>query len=125
LVSISVGEGFATQFQAYCKHFQSLDWKQIYAQPESIKGFELDKLWAIVGGLGEQFTKLDSKGNAKKNAEKKFDAMLAIVRCMKKDFAVVTLKMLKEFDGQKFGKLLSSSKYMDEVVDKYAKYVIG
>ena len=117
-VSISVGEGFATQFQAYCKHFQSLDWIAIYKNPKIVSEFEIDKLWAIIGGMGEQFTKDTMKQDM-------FDKMVQVVLNMKTDFAVVTLKMFRDFDGKKFGKMLNKSADIEEVVDKYAKYVIG
>ncbi len=37
LVSISCGEAFATEFQAYVKHFAALNWNTIYSKPEIVK----------------------------------------------------------------------------------------
>jgi len=121
LVSISVGEGFATQFQAYCKHFKSLDWGKIYSNPKSISNFEVDKLWAIVGGMSEQFLKEDFK-TAK--AKKLFNQMMKVVMAMRADFAIVTLKMFKDNDNKKFGTRIKSCDDFDEIVDKYADYIV-
>ena len=124
LVSIAVGEGFATEFQAYCKHFKSLDWKQIYNKPATVTEFDIDKLWAIVGGMGEQFMKMN-ESIKNKDSVKLFNNMLKVILSMKEDFAVVSLRMFKDFDGKKFGKFLKNSSDFEEIVDRYAMYVIG
>lgn len=117
LVSISVGEGFAAQFQAYCKHFQQLDWNQLYSKPEVVKGYEVDKLWAIVGGLTEQFIKGIE--------QKRFDQQMALIMNMRADFAIVTLKMYKEgAAAKKFALQIKKSPYFKPIVESYSQYLV-
>ena len=116
LVSISVGEGFAAQFQAYCKHFQSLDWNVIYSKPATVSSFEVDKLWAIVGGLSEQHTKGVE--------QKRFDEMMCVVMAMRADFAIVCLRMLKEGDLKKFASQIKKCKHYTTIVKSYSQYLV-
>lgn len=126
LVSISCGEGFAAEFQAYCKHFKSLNWDTIYKKPQTVKDFQLDKLWAIVGGMSEQYNKFDklTGKDAAKTKSKQFSLMMNVILEMKDEFAVVGLRLMKDSNAKKFGQLLKNDKRFDDIVGKYAEYII-
>jgi hypothetical protein len=123
LVSISVGESFATEFQAYCKHFRSLDWKVIYSKPETVENFEIDKLWAVVGGMAEQFGRLKTTAKDAPVTAKVYDSMMNVILHIRADFAIVTLRMMKDSDAKKFGALVMESEAFDDIFEKYGKYI--
>lgn len=126
LVSISCGEGFAAQFQAYCKHYKALNWDNIYKKPSTVRDFEVDRLWAVIGGMAEQFNKLEkvTGKDANKARQNKFELMMDVVMEMQPDFAVVGLKMMKDTDSKRFGGHLKACKKFDDIVERYVKYII-
>jgi hypothetical protein len=116
MVSISCGEGFAAQFQAYTKYYSQLNWDTIYKNPETIKKFELDKLWAVAGGMNEQFMKgVD---------DKTFSAMMDVTLEMRPDFALVGLKMMKDGNKKQFIKQIKKCKSFAKIVESHAKFII-
>jgi hypothetical protein len=117
-LSLSVGEAAATEFKAYVKFFQSLDWDKIYKNPEIISKFETDKLYTVAGGLCEHYTKYCGKG------EKKFDTLLTVVQCMPEDFCVLTLRLLQKTNEKGFAKDVSSSKVFPKLAEKFGKYFV-
>jgi len=117
LISMAVGEGFATEFQAYCKHFQDLDFKKIYKNPEMVQGMKSDKLWAIIGGMTEQFLKGADK--------EKFQAMMYVVDNLEADFAIVALRMMKDTDQKKFSKQVKVVKNIISLADKYGEFIMA
>jgi hypothetical protein len=124
-VSIAVGEAFAAQFLAYCKHFQSLKWENIYNNPASVESFESDKLYAVGGGMAEQFDK-EVKNNSKPKALlDKLDNILNVVQHMPEDFAVVTLRMIRDTNDKSFRQTIKKSDHFDDVVDRYGKFIIS
>ena len=125
MVSISVGEAFAAQFEGYCKHFQSLNWDKIYKNPETVKAFSADKMYAIGGGLAEHFGKAQATLKDKKKLLEKFDAILSVVMVMPEDFAVVTLRMLRDQNDSAFRSSIKASDKFDEVVERYGKFIIS
>jgi hypothetical protein len=124
-VSIAVGEAFAREFEGYCKHFQSLDWTKLYKKPEMLQDFSADKLYAVGGGLAEHFTKEIESGSDKKKLIKKFDDITSLVLNMPSDFAVVTLRMLKDTNDASFRKCIKDSDNFDDLVEAYGKFIIS
>ena len=124
-VSIAVGQAFAAQFEAYCKHFQSLDWAKLYKNPSLIESFGSDKLYAVGGGLAEHFAKAQEEKLEKKKLMAKFDDIINIVLKMPEDFAVVTLRMLRDQNDAGFRKCIKDSDLFDDVVEKYGKFIIS
>lgn len=123
LVSLAIGEAAATQFLAYCKHFKELDWKRIFNNPEVVKDFSIDKLWAIAGGLADKYLK------AKTDVEN-FLTVLSVVACMKADFGITTLRMMKDSDVQGFVKMLDKDKVKKDpiyikVSREYGQLLVG
>lgn len=116
LVSISCGEAFATEFQAYVKHFAALNWNTIYSKPETVKDFEVDKLFAVVGGLSENYNKTRD--------QKQFDKTIAVILHMKTDFAISTLRMIKDVDFKDFKVFLRKSPRFTDIANRYGKFVI-
>jgi len=124
-VSISCGEGFAIQFKAYCKHFQSLNWDSIFKNPASIEKFETDKLWACIGGLAEQYNKFEKTYKSKKEIQKRFDEITQIILYMRADFAIVGLRLMKDGDVKKFSTLIRNCAHIDEVSARYQQYIVN
>lgn len=115
LVSMSVGEAFATQFQAYCKFYRALDWKKIYKDPKYVNGLSTDQMFAVCGGLVERQVKEDSVTH--------LNQILHIVMEMPADFGMIVLTQLNQRDRKKFGQALQSEEcedIFDKISTKYA-----
>lgn len=116
IVAISAGEAFATEFQAYVKYYSQLNWKTIYSKPETVSTFEMDKLWAVVGGMTDQFLKgVD---------DKIFDKMIDVILEMRPDFALVGLKMMKDGNKKKFATQIRKCTNFKKVVKEHSKFII-
>lgn len=116
LVSIACGEAFATEFQAYTKFYSQLNWPTIYKNPESVAKFEMDKLWAVAGGMTDQFLKGVE--------DKIFECMMNVTLAMRPDFALVGLKMMKDGDKKKFTKQIKTCKNFQDIVKSHARFII-
>ena len=116
LISISLGEAFASQFMAYIKCYKQLNWEAIYKKPEQVKAFEVDKLYAVAGGMTDQFIK-----GVK---DERFDEMMDVVLAMNPDFAIVTLKMCKDANKKKFTTQIKKCKNFKQIVKDHAKFII-
>lgn len=115
-ISAACGVGFATEFQAYVSHVKELDWEYIFNNPDSVVDFSIDKLWAIAGGMSEKLSRAkDTKGT--------FDKICNVITHMRKDFAIVTLRMLRDADAKKFKECVKSSKCFSSLAVKYAKFL--
>ena len=116
LIAIACGEAFATEFQAYAKYYSQLNWTTIYKNPSTVKKFEFDKLWAVAGGMTEQFLKgVD---------DKIFTSMMDVTLEMRPDFALVGLKMMKDGDKKKFTTQIKKCKKFQQIVKTHAKFII-
>tara|TARA_R110000824_G_scaffold49490_1_gene139001 strand:+ start:1653 stop:2762 length:1110 start_codon:yes stop_codon:yes gene_type:complete len=116
LVAISCGEAFAAEFQAYAKFYSQLNWAAIYKKPETVKAFEMDKLWAVAGGMTDQFLKgVD---------DKVFGSMMDVTLEMRPDFALVGLKMMKDGNKKKFTTQIKKCKKFQQIVKTHAKFII-
>lgn len=116
IVSVSVGEAFATEFQAYVKYYSQLNWENIYKNPETVKKFEVDKLWSVAGGMAEQFSRKD------KNYE--MEQQLQVVLNMPPDFAMVCLNMMKGTDKPRFIKTIKKCDSFMKVFKSNGKYLM-
>jgi hypothetical protein len=116
LISISLGEAFASQFQAYTKYFSSLDWNKIYKNPVMVKAFECDKLYSVAGGMCDQFVK-----GVK---DERFEEQMNVVLSMSADFAIVTLKMMKDSNKKKFSTQIKKCKNFHTIVNNHSKFII-
>ena len=115
LIAISCGEVFASEFQSYAKCYKDLNWENIYKNPEVIQKFEIDKIWAVAGGLSEQY---------KKNVQnKKFEQMMTVVSFMQPEFAIVSLRMLKDMNKSKFISQIKSCEGGNKILREHAKYL--
>jgi hypothetical protein len=117
LVSISCGESFATEFQAYCKVYSQLDWNKIFANPSSVKAMSLDKQYAVSAGLVEQFQRgvEDQKLHGK---------IFDVAGELREDFAVFSYRMIADFNRNALKKSLVALKRDKEFASKYAKYLL-
>jgi len=116
LIAISCGEAFAAEFQAYAKFYSELNWKTIYENPESVQKFELDKLWAVAGGMADQFLKGVT--------DKVFERMMFVTQAMKPDFAIVALRMMKDGNKKKFMVQMKKCANFQKIVNDNAMYII-
>ena len=97
LVSISCGESFATEFQAYMVCYKSIEWNVLFANPSKAKNLPSDQQYAISAELAEKF---------KKNPTdlKLLELIFNIQENLREDFAVFSMRMMKSVDGKNFGK---------------------
>jgi MoxR-like ATPase len=116
LVAIACGEAFATEFQAYAKYYSQLNWANIYKNPSTVKKFEMDKLWAVAGGMTDQFLKGVE--------DKVFASMMDVTLEMRPDFALVGLKMMKDGNKKKFTTQIKKCKKFQQIVKTHAKFII-
>lgn len=116
LIAIACGESFATEFQAYVKCYSQLNWANIYKNPDIVSGFEMDKLWAIAGGMADQFIKVVS--------DDRFEDIMNVILNMRPDFALVGLKMMKDGNKKKFVNQIKKCKKFQEIVKTHAKFII-
>lgn len=117
MISISVGQSFAAQFQAYAKYTKQLKWSNIYKNPKIVADFESDKLWAVCGGMADQFEKgVD---------DDRFSEIIEVVLCMEADFALVTLRMIKDTDCKKFAMQVSKCSKFQDITSKFGKFIFS
>lgn len=116
LVSISCGEAFATEFQAYTKHFAQLNWTTIYKRPETVKDFGVDQLFAVVGGLSENYNR--------DKTQDQFDKTIKVILNMKTDFAISVLRMVKDVDFKEFKTFIKKCPDFRSLASSYGKYII-
>lgn len=116
LIAISCGEGFATEFQAYAKYYSQLNWDTIYKNPKTVSKFEMDKLWAVAGGMTDQFLK-----GVK---DTRFEDMMEVTLEMRPDLALVGLKMMKDGNKKKFVTQIKKCKKFQQIVKAHAKFII-
>tara|TARA_Y100000034_G_scaffold96491_1_gene117519 strand:+ start:4913 stop:6034 length:1122 start_codon:yes stop_codon:yes gene_type:complete len=115
-VSMAVGEAFATEFQAYVKYFEELNWETIFAQPDTVSGMEVNKLFAVSGGLSEHFMK----------EYKNFDKVLTVIEHLPEEFGVMTLRLMKDAQPASFKRRAESSKIFKTTVGpKLGKFIIA
>jgi len=124
-ISIAVGEAFATEFQAYCKYYQELNWKKILEDPAIVAKFSVDKLWAVIGGLAEMFQKMSFSGSELKDHKAQFESMINVFNECPADFAVVGLRMLRDANHDKFIKQVKGLKSLNTIIERYGKFIVN
>lgn len=117
LVSISAGEGFATEFQAYTTVYQALNWDALFKKPSTIESMSVDKQYAIAGGLIERF-------QSKPKDKELFQKICTCVYNLKEDLAVFCLRSMKEFDIKAFGDILRETGENKTVIERYGKFIV-
>ncbi len=118
LVSISCGESFATEFQAYCKVYRQLDWEAIMANPHSVNSMSLDKQYAISAGIADRFQRTTDM----KIREK----LLDVADSMREDFATFSYRMMRgsEKDYDKFKALIVKMGRAASFAKKYGRFLL-
>lgn len=116
LISISVGEAAASVFKAYCKHFKSINWDQIFKNPEMIKGWESDKMFAVTGGLVDQF--------AKEPKLDMFRKVLKVCEHMPTEFMVITLRMCWRTKPAEARECMKQAKEFKSLAEVFGKFVV-
>ena len=116
LVSISCGESFATEFQAYVKVHSQLDWAKIIQAPASVKDMSLDKQYAVSAGIADQF---------KRNTNPDFQGKLFdIADNLREDFAVFSYRMVSSSDRDKFKATMAKLNRTKIFATRYAKFLL-
>ena len=116
LISSSVGEAFATEFNAYVKLFQKLDWKKIFDNPKIVVDFEIDKKYALMGGMVEIFNKTPQ--------QTQFDSIMGVLMHIDEDYAIITLRQIVASKRLEFSRCIKKAKLSQNFIQKYAKYFI-
>jgi hypothetical protein len=117
LVSISCGESFATEFQAYCKVHQQLDWKHILANPSCVNSMTLDKQYAVSAGIADQFKR--STGDIGLQTK-----LLDVADQLREDFAVFSYRMVSSANRDAFKATMVKLNRTKLFATKYAKYLL-
>jgi len=118
LVSISCGEAFATEFQAYVKHYQQINWVRLFKNPKSAATLKTDAMYAVSAGLAERFQK------DPKNKELLGNIFAVAENFPRQDFTMNTLRMMRDYDVQQFGNGLRLLKKGPEFAAKYGKFMV-
>ena len=116
LISSSVGQAFATEFLAYVKLFQKLDWKKIFENPKMVQTFEVDKKYALMGGMVELFNKTPEQNV--------FDDIMGVIMHIDEDYAIITLRQIVATKRPEFKRCIKKAKLTDNFIQKYAKYFV-
>jgi hypothetical protein len=117
MASISCGESFATEFQAYCKVYKQLDWPAIFANPASVNSMILDKQYAISAGLADQFKRHPDD-------VKLHDKIFTVADNLREDFAVFSYRMISNANRSVWKKSLTALNRQKAFAGKYAKYLL-
>lgn len=117
LVSISCGESFATEFQAYVTVFKQLNWDTIFANPASVKNMPLDQQYAISAGVTDQFKR--NQGDIKQ-----LDKVLDVTDNLREDFAVFSYRMMSSSDRKAFKEIMSKLNRSKVFATKYGKFLL-
>lgn len=116
LVSISSGESFATEFEAYCTIHRQLDWANIIKNPSQVTGMSLDKQYAISAGVTDQFIRsTDTVFQSK---------LLDVANCLREDFAVFSYRTIANSDRERFKNLMNKLGRTKEFATKYARFLL-
>lgn len=121
LVSASLGEAFATEFQAYCTCAASIDFEELIKNPKHVKTLtSQDKRFAICGLLGEHIRKADTSDKAR------LSAMFEICHNMPNEFGVVSLNMMRTSlpSNAVFKRMLQYYPKFKDLIATCAKYAL-
>ena len=78
---------------------------------------EISQLFAVCGGLSEHFQK--------EPKQEKFDSIVGIVDKMKPEFAVMTLRMMRDFDVKTFKRLgIKNKVFVNTIAPRLGKFII-
>ena len=61
VISGSVGVGWSVQFRAFVKNYNELNWNKLLQNPESVNELNIDKKYAVIGGIIEKIFDLSTK----------------------------------------------------------------
>lgn len=97
IISGCVGTGWCAQFKAYLKNFNELNWKTLIKNPDKVNDLNIDKKYAVIGGIVEKLFDLTKKVGTKSIKAKTPEAEVFMDYC----------KLLLSFDTEMFvlGKL--------------------
>lgn len=90
--------------------------KTIYETPELVQTFELDELWAVAGGMADQFLTGVT--------DTVFERMMLVIQAMKPDFACITLNIIKNRDKNKFMVQMRNCESFEKFENDYVKYIV-
>lgn len=125
LVSISVGEGFATVFEGYTKLYKSLEWSKIFKDPDSVSDMKVDMQYTVAGGLAEYFEKAvtkKEKGGKAPETELTVANIFSVVIKLRPDLAVLSLRMMRDINVKKFSEGIATTSEGEFIADTFAKY---
>ena len=117
LVSISCGESFATEFQAYVKVHSQLDWAAIFKNPASVKNMSLDKQYAISAGLADQFKRAKGDPNVQ-------SSLFDVADELREDFAVFSYRMMSSANRDVFKATMVKLNRTKIFATRYAKFLL-
>jgi hypothetical protein len=120
LTSISCGESFATEFEAYCKVYRQLDWNDLLKTPSKVKDLPLDQQYAISAGLVDRFKRVVDAGSDKNNLTPLFD----VADHLREDFAVFSYRMMSGLGDKMLVNAVKSIGRQATFAKKYAKYLL-
>lgn len=117
LISISAGESFATEFQAYVKCYKSIDWAVLFAKPETAEKLTLDQMYTVSAGLADKFQKTP------KDTEL-LDKIFSVQEYLREDFAINSFRMMRDYDRNNFATGIRALKKGKILAGKYGKFMV-
>lgn len=121
LVSVALGEAFATEFTAYAQIASKIDLDALMAKPESVVDFNSpDKWFAVCGLLGEHLPRLKGK-------DPKIGKLFAVAHCLPDEFCVVALNMIRNSfnSNANFKKALTKYPRFKDLINEVARFAIN
>ena len=118
LISGSVGEGVAAEYQSFLKVTQKIDFRELLKNPKTVEKYnQLDMKFAVVSGVSELF----------KNDNKILGQAVSLCHYMDPDFGMYMMRIIKGYYKGDFPTLLRESikelKNEKEVFDRMYKYL--
>ena len=112
MVGSNLGEAFSIEFCAWLKLTTKINIRELLETPKKIKEFEgkIDLLYAIVSELPSLFKKED----------KLLPKILKVVEILQPEFAILTLRMLKETNE----KVFRAEAVKHSFIGDYGKYLL-
>lgn len=115
-IASAIGEGIASEFEAFLKLQKTIDYNQILENPkmaEKVK--EIDMLFVLVGGLAEKV----------RNDTKKFENGINVTMHLPTEYGILLLRMIKAVNQPYFMANIQKVKNWKEIWEKYGKYLTG
>lgn len=114
IVASRLGEGFATEYEAFLRLQEEIDLKAILENPKLIKDYEskTDLQYSIMAGLSEYYK--DDKEN--------FQSCIEVAELVRPDYAVLLLQLMKMGQPSAFKNQMLKNEKASKLLENYFKF---